>query len=162
MRADREFWTRKTDTWLGPWLKANSTIVEITNFVNRIYIRNELEGFKGDSQFIRDGEARQAFSKLRCSIAGLYAWRAAHADELPERQRMSTEADYAFRQAFAICPSSAEVVMRYANLLLAARRISEALSVVRTGCELYPEHPAMRDLLERLRFMDMHKSEQTK
>jgi len=153
-RADRKFWTRKTDGWLGAWLKPSSTIEEITNFVNRTYAKNELEGFKGDAQFIHDDEARHAFSKLRCAIAGLYAWHAINSKDPAERQRMATEADFAYRQAFAICPSNAEVVMRYANVLIAAGRRSDAIGVVCIGCQLYPEHPTMHSLLEHLRGMD--------
>lgn len=154
VRADREFWTHKTDAWLGSWLKTNTTIVEITNFVNRTYVRNEPKEFKGNPRFIRDADARYAFANLRCAIAGLYAWRATHSKGPAERQRMSAEADFAFRQAFAICPSNPGVVIRYANLLIAGGRISDALNVVSIGSELYPDHPMMNYMLERLRVMD--------
>ena len=162
LRADREFWTHKTDSWLGSWLKTNTTIAEITNFVNRTYVRNEVKEFKGDPRFIKDAEARYAFANLRCAIAGLYAWRASHSKDPAERQRMLTEADFSFRQAFAICPSHPGVVIRYANLLIPAERISDALNVATIGCELYPDHPAMKDLLERLRAMNALKSEPAK
>jgi hypothetical protein len=162
VRADREFWTHKTDAWLGSWLKPESTVADITNFVGRIYTGNELEGFEGNPRFIHDGEARQAFAKLRCAIAGLYAWRAMHSSDAAERKCMSDEADFAFRQAFAICPSSAEVVMRYADLLILSGRVSDAISVVSIGCKLYPEHPAMNYLLEQLRAMDEQKSGRAK
>ena len=154
IRADREFWTHKTDTWLGAWLKSNSTVEEITNFVNRTFVQSQPEGFKGNIQLIHDGEARYAFSKLRCAIAGLYAWRATHSKDPAEQQRMTTEADIAFRQAFAMCPSNAEVAMRYANFLIAAGRTRDALSVVSISCQLYPDHPAMHDLLEHLRVLN--------
>jgi hypothetical protein len=157
VRAGREFWTHKTDAWLGPWLKTNTTIIEITNFVKRTYVLNEFKEFKGNTRFIRDSEARYAFANLRCAIAGLYAWRATHTKDPAERQRMLAEADFAFRQAFAICPSNPGVVMRYANLLIAGGRISDALNVVNVGCELYPEHPAMNDLLQQLSVMKARK-----
>jgi thioredoxin-like negative regulator of GroEL len=67
---------------------------------------------------------------------------------------MTTEADIAFRQAFAMCPSNAEVAMRYANFLIAAGRTRDALSVVSISCQLYPDHPAMHDLLEHLRVLN--------
>jgi len=153
VRADREFWTQQTCAWLGSWLEPKSTIREITNFVNRLYVRHELQGFQGSVPFLQDDEARHAFSKLRCAIAGVYFWRATH--DPAERQRMTSEADLAFRQAFAICPSNAEVVMRYAGMLIASGRKPDALSVVSLGCQLYPEHPAMRQLLESLRVTDV-------
>ena len=36
---------------------------------------NNYAGFKGDRKFVRDDDAQKAFSKLRSSIAGMYAWR---------------------------------------------------------------------------------------
>jgi|SRR5579859_4497438 len=152
VRADREFWSQKTRAWLGSWLKPDSTIPQITNFANRAYVHNELQGFQGNVRFIHDDEAKHAFSKLRCAIAGLYLWRSTQYPA--ERQRMINEADFAFRQAFAICPSNAETVMRYAGMLIGSSRKSDALSVVSMGCQLDPEHPAMRQLLESLRASD--------
>jgi predicted Zn-dependent protease len=64
---------------------------------------------------------------------------------------MTTEADFAFRQAFAICPGGAEIIMRYADLLMAMGRGPDALSVVSIGCQFNPEHPSMHQLLEQLR-----------
>ncbi len=43
---------------------------------------------------------------------------------------MLKEADFAFRQAFALCPSSPEVVFRYINLLLSQKRLDDSISLV--------------------------------
>ena len=43
--------------------------------MEKVYLRHDFSGFKGDRKFIRDDQAQKAFSKLRSSIAGVYAWR---------------------------------------------------------------------------------------
>ena len=84
------------------------------------------------------------FSKLRSSIAGVYAWRVGALKAVPssaeslakagaERQRMTDAADLAFRQAFALCPYSPEAVCRYADFLAAQGRKEDAISVLETG-----------------------------
>ena len=62
--------------------------------------------FQGNTLFVKDENACKTFSKLRNSIAGLYAWRVPKAKSPEEQQRMIKEADFAFRQAFALCPAS--------------------------------------------------------
>jgi len=84
------------------------------------------------------------FSKLRSTIAGVYAWRVGALKAVPttgeyvappcaEHQRMSKAADLAFRQAFALCPSSPEAVLRYADFLVAQGRKQDAISVLETA-----------------------------
>ena len=53
---------------------------------------------------------------------------------------MSVEADFAFRQAFALCPHSPEAVFRYLNLLVSADRIEDALRVASTAQSLDPNN----------------------
>ena len=76
------------------------------------------------------------FSKLRCSIAGLYAWRLKQAADASEKERMAREADFAFRQAWALCPYSPEAVFRYVNFLLAQDRSADALLVAETAAQM--------------------------
>lgn len=64
---------------------------------------------------------------------------------------MAAAADFAYRQAFALCPSSPDVVFRYANLLLAERRLGEALQIAATASRLDPENPQLRDLTGGIR-----------
>ena len=53
---------------------------------------------------------------------------------------MNNEADFAFRQAWVLCPYSPEAVYRYVNLLLSQKRISDALLVAETAAQM----PAMQ------------------
>src|SRR5262249_25484720 len=44
-----------------------------------------------------------------------------------EKERMVKEADFAFRQAFVLCPTSPEAVFRYINFLLGQKRLDDAI-----------------------------------
>ena len=150
VKADREFWTHQTDSWFGSWLQANTTVQELTDFVERVYLKKDFTGFKGDKRFVDDEEARKAFSKLRSSIAGIYAWRMTNSKNPAERQSMKAEADFAFRQAFLICPYSPEAIYRYINLLSFDNRLSDAVKIVKTALNLDPGNQQLESLLENL------------
>ena len=72
---------------------------------------------------------------------------------------MKREADFAFRQAFALCPHSAEVVFRYVNLLINDQRIEDALRLAETAASLDPENSQYESLVSQLTRM---KTQQTK
>ena len=150
VRTDREFWIRNTESWLGVWLKTNTSLSEITHFVDRTYFKNDLNEFKGDPEFLRDLEARKAVSRLRSSIAGLYAWRASNTKDPMERERMAAEGDFAFRQAFAMCPVNPGTVARYVELLSSGGRLSDAAQIAATAYKLDPEHKQLGDYVEQL------------
>jgi tetratricopeptide (TPR) repeat protein len=138
VQKDHEFWTQYSERLIGNWVTYDTPVQEIADFVEKVYLRRDFTGFKGDRKFIRDDQAQKAFSKLRSSIGGLYAWRVNEAKPGPEQQRMLKEADFAFRQALAFCPYSPEAVFRYVNLLLTHQRFDEALLVVKTCLKLDP------------------------
>jgi len=105
---------------LGEWLREETTVRELAEFVDRVYVRHDLKDFTGDPRFVQNDYAKQTFSKLRSSIAGVYAWRfrrAALPEDVfkahPEWPSLFKETDLAFRQAFALCPYSPEAVFRY-------------------------------------------------
>lgn len=112
-----------------------------------------LFGFTGDPKFIRDDNAKKAFSKLRSAIAGVYAWRVNYAvgrGNVAEQQRMIKEADFAFRQSFAFCPFSPEAVYRYTGLLMGLKRANDALRIVETFLRFDPNNGAVRTLRDNL------------
>jgi tetratricopeptide (TPR) repeat protein len=119
--------------------------------VDKVYLRRDYTGFTGDRKFIRDDNAQKAFSKLRSSIGGLYAWRYGVTQPgSPEHQRMLKEADFAFRQALAFCPYSPEAVYRYINLLLPMQRFDDALRVVNICLKLDPYNAQLQGLRNQL------------
>ena len=189
---DHEYWRKVVGGMLGDWLDDQTTVREIADFVdwvyvpkdlkgfpdnlqsvtqmpmskiveweNRIGVRKDLKGFTGDPQFVRNGFATASFSKLRSSIGGLYAWRLNPDPNMcppeyrpksdAEYQRVLREADFAFRQAFAMCPYSPEAVFRYAQLLLQEKRLDDALLVAQTCLKLDPKNGQVQGLVDTLK-----------
>ena len=59
-------------------------------------------------------------------------------------------ADFAFRQAFAFCPHSPEVVFRYVSLLVSADRREDALRVAGTAQSLAPDNSQLAGVVSEL------------
>jgi tetratricopeptide (TPR) repeat protein len=160
LKRDHDFWSEYSERTIGKWITYDTSIKEITDFVEKTYLRRDFSGFKGDRAFVRDDQAQKAFSKLRSSIAGVYAWRLS--PQCPEeyrpktpaaRQRLIKEAEFAFRQAFAYCPYSPEAVFRYVNLLLTPElsRFDDALLIASTCQKLDPYNGQVIDLVNKLK-----------
>ena len=110
--ADEKFWTARADQMIGAWLRPETSVTEVGDFARKIFSEKDFSGFMGDKKFVEDDHATKAFSKLRSAIGGLYAWRAKHAKDPAEKERMTRAADFAYRQAYAFCPNSPEAVLR--------------------------------------------------
>jgi hypothetical protein len=101
------------------------------------------------------------WSKARSAIAGIYVWRindcarqlreiqaltgaeqlahTARAVQLRQEQQVYLkEADFAYRQAFALDPSLPEAVFRYVSLLTSLKRYDDALRIIRVARKLRP------------------------
>ncbi len=98
--------------WMYPYMEPHGLILKINNEplpgLTPEMVKNDLDFWDWyarrllkSEKFQRDVTARKSFSKLRCAIAGLYAWR-----------RMFDEAEIAFRQAVDLCPLSPEANFR--------------------------------------------------
>jgi tetratricopeptide (TPR) repeat protein len=153
LRRDREFWSQYSDRLVGNWITDQTTVKEICDFVDKVYIQRDLRGFKGNRKFMRDDNAQKAFSKLRSSIGGVYYHRVNNSASSAEQQRMIREAEFAFRQAFAFCPYSPEAVFRYAQLLAQIGRFDDALLIATTTLRLDPFNSSVASLVEQLRVM---------
>jgi hypothetical protein len=147
---DRVYWQDLLTGMLGGWLKLETSVKTVAAFVDRVYAQRDLSGFSGDKNFIQNDYAKRLFSKLRSSIAGLYAWRAAHATDSSEARRMAAEADFAFREAFALCPYSPEAVFRYATFLSQNNRSADALVVATSAAAVDPKNSEIQNLVRRL------------
>ncbi len=153
VRDDRQYWGRYAGQLIGDWMTDDTSVKQVCDFAERVYLHKNLGAFSGDPAYVKSESAHKAFSKLRSSIAGLFAWRYQHADTPQEKTRMSTAADYAFRQAFALCPYSPEAVFRYVNFLLTENRQPDALLIAQTAVRLDPTNTQMAQLLEQLKRM---------
>ncbi len=160
VQRDREYWTRYIAPMIGNWLTPDTSVSEVCDFAERVFGRKDLAGFKGDPKFVGNEYCCQMFSKLRTAIAIVYMQYvfpdnlAANAkNNVVEQQRMAEAADFAFRQALALCPRSPEAIYRYISLLVNQNRITEALAIVRMAQKLEPANRQLENLrteLERI------------
>ncbi len=150
VQRDHRYWSRYVQPMIGDWLKYDTSVARDAAFADRVYLKHDLGGFEGAPQFIEDTWAQKAFSKLRSSLGGIYSWRAANAKNPEEKARMTKEADFAFRQAYALCPYSPEALFRYVDLLLGAKRLDEARLLAETSLKFDPKNGAVKDLVERV------------
>jgi hypothetical protein len=135
IQRDHTYWVNCVQPMIGDWLKPDTTVAEVAAFAEKVFLRHDFSGFSGDPGFVENAYSHRMFSKERGSTAGLYAWRAQHTADAAEKKRMNNEADFAFRQAWALCPYSPEAVFRYVNLLLSENRVSDALLVAETAAK---------------------------
>jgi beta-lactamase regulating signal transducer with metallopeptidase domain len=162
LKRDHNYWARLVAPMMGDWLHDDTTVGEIAAFATRTFGQQNLTGFTGDPRFIQNAYSHRAFSKLRASQGGLYAWRARQTTDASEKQRMNDAADFAFRQAWALCPYSPEAVFRYVRLLMEQNRVADALVVADAASQLPAnqglEGEQMRNLVKQLKTVQKAKA----
>jgi tetratricopeptide (TPR) repeat protein len=165
-QRDHEFWSQYAERLIGTNVVTYDTpISNIVAFVEKVYLRHNWSGLsEGQKKFARDDNGQKAFSKLRSSIGGVYAWRINPNSPPPlefrpkteaEVRRFYKEADFTFKQAFAFCPYSPEALFRYVQLLVQppapiAPRIDDALLLARTAQKLDPYNGQIIYLINNL------------
>ena len=147
---DRDYWTKYLSPMIGGWLNDDTPVSQVAAIAEKVYLRHDLRGFTGDPRFVQSDFSYKTFSKLRSSIAGIYMWRLDQASGEAEKDRMARAADFAFRQAWALCPTSPEAVFRYINFLLKQKRNSDALLVATTCLKLDPNNAQIKNLVSQL------------
>ncbi|MDR3459371.1 MAG: DUF2723 domain-containing protein [Verrucomicrobiae bacterium] len=169
MDLDHKFWTDFSPRLCGNFITYDTTVEQIAKFVDQTYIRNNYKGFTGSRAFVRDDDAQKAFSKLRSSQAGMYAWRADPRTCPPEFRQKSAaaqaalirETDFAFKQAFAFCPYSPEAVFRYINFLLTQGRFDDAILICETCMKLDPFNGQVANTVEQLKSFRAQNAQRT-
>jgi hypothetical protein len=155
VQKDEQYWNRLTSGLIGDWINARTSMKQICDFVDRVYLNRNLESFKGNTAFANNDAAQESFCKLRTSIAGVYAWRANQTQDVDEKRRMSNAADFAFKQAYTLHPSSPEVVFRYVQFLTTTlRRPDDAFLLGKTTLRLVPDEPNLKSLVRTLNELD--------
>ena len=163
-QKDHEFWSQYSERLIGNWITYDTSVKQIADFAEKVYLHRNYSGFKGSRKFIRDDHAQQAFSKLRSSIAGLYAWRLGTLSQVPtppeflpktaaEREALIKETDFAFKQSFAFCPYSPEAVFRYINFLAMLNRFDDAIIAAQTCLDFDPYNDQVAGLVKQLEDM---------
>ena len=154
VEQDHDYWRSLVRPMIGDWLTDDTPVDKIAAFAKKAFGKQDFSSFTGDPRFIRNAYSHRMFSKLRSSLAGLYAWRMQHATGAIEKDRMAREADFAFRQAWALCPDSTEAVFRYVALLMKQKRGADALLVAETAAQMPSmqgqEGQQIRDLVVNL------------
>jgi hypothetical protein len=136
VEQDHDYWRSLVRPMIGDWLNDDTPVEQVAAFAQKTFGKGDFSGFTGDPRFIQNAYSHRTFSKLRSSIAGIYMWRLDQAAGEEEKDRMARAADFAFRQAWALCPYSPEAVFRYVNFLLKQKRISDALVVAETAAQM--------------------------
>ena len=165
VQRDHDYWQKLVSGMIGNWLTDETSVQTVTEFAERVYLHKDLKGFTGDPQFVQDDYAPKMFSKLRSSIGGVYSWRLGTAPaggttpaqyiatDKAERARMIKETDFAFKQAFALCPNSPEAVYRYVEFLINQHRVPDALLIAQTASHLEPANDQFKYLIRNLEQM---------
>ena len=165
-KRNHAFWTKYSGRLIGNWITYDTSVKQIADWVQKVYLHNDYSDYTGDRKFIRDDGAQKAFSKLRSSQAGIYAWRLHLLQNYPnppdpkylpyrpksdqEVEQLEREADFAFKQAFAFCPYSPEAVIRYANFLFQFQRWDDALIIAKTCHQLDPYNTQISGLVDQI------------
>ena len=147
---DHKFWSDYSERLIGNWITYDTSVTDVCKFAETVYHKRDYKNFKGAPEFVRDNDGQKAFSKLRSSISGVYAWRLPRAKTPAEQQRMLREAEFSFKQAYAFCPYSPEAVFRYINLLISIGRVDDAHLIAVTSRKLDPNNGQMDNLITEL------------
>ena len=116
---------------------------DLCDFCEKVYVRHDQSGFKGNPAFLRNQYSQKTYAKLRNSIASsIYQWRAGGAEGAKEgataRARMSKEAEFGLKQAFALCPYEPEPVYQLLVLYSDQRRSDETRMILNTALHADP------------------------
>jgi len=150
INADHAFWSKQCDPMLGPWLTSDMPLSNVCQFVVSVYVQKDYSHFTGDRDFVTDLYATKMYSKLRSSSGGLYQWRLANKTYVGDTNRLAAETDFAFRQSFALCPTSPEAIYRYINFLMSQNRVNDAILLVRTARRVDPDNESLSGVLTQL------------
>ncbi len=119
-----------TIPWLYPYLEPYGIILKINRDPlpqitpdmvarDRAYWDALFESLHNDPRFNRDDVAEKTFSKLRSAIGGLYAFR-----------HMAAEAEYAYKQAIALCPDGPDGNFHLAQFYVESGRFDDGVTVL--------------------------------
>jgi len=126
--------------------KPGTSVNKVCDFVEKVFVRQDLADFKGDAAYLRDKPAQNWFGMARHSTAALYQWRCVHAAETQEKQRMLHEALLAYEQSFALDPT---LVMDFADMLIQINQPQNARRLLQLSFKLDPDSQ-LRSMIDKL------------
>ena len=136
--------------WMYPYLELHGLIMKINKEpmpeLTKDMIKNDMDFWHwytkrllNNNKFIRDAVARKTFSKLRCAIAGVYAYRG-----------LFKEAEFAFQQAVELFPISPEANFRLADLYLKQNRFDDAYTVMETNLKQDARNKKIKGFMQQI------------
>ena len=161
IQRDRDYWKTLVVPMVGDWLNEETSVKAVAAFAENVLLRHDFGDFNGDRRFVENEYSRKTYSKERSAIGGLFAWRlgiSPQGREVPtqylphgemERLRMIKAADFAYRQSWALCPSSPEAVYRYVAFLANQNRFEDAILVTDTALK-FPLDPQTKTQFQNL------------
>jgi beta-lactamase regulating signal transducer with metallopeptidase domain len=126
VQRDLDYWAKAIQPMIGDWLHEDTSVQEIADFAQKVFLQHDFSGFTGDPQFVQNDYSCRMFSKERSNIADLYVWRMNHPNVAGEKEQMAQAADFAYRQALALCPYSSEAANGYESFLKSRNRDADA------------------------------------
>lgn len=134
---DEKFWSKEMAGKIGDGLANDTSVSNVCAFAEKVFAGKDLSDFKGDPKFMAK-KYMTACPHWRSSIAGIYAWRLSQkcppeyrSKNDAQRRQLVDAADFAHRQAFALCPGSPGAVYSYVNFLLPLGRFDDAMLVAK-------------------------------
>jgi tetratricopeptide (TPR) repeat protein len=148
---DHAFWTAFSRRTIGSWITYDTSVKQICDWAENVYLRHDFTGFTGDLKFVRDDDAQKAFAKMRSAIgASVYLWHARNPRNPAEQARAAKEAEFALKQSFAYCPYSPDTIVHLINIFLGTGRVDDALLILKTCHKLDPYNGQIEDWVEQL------------
>ena len=161
IQRDHKFWCDYSERTIGNWITYDTPVKDICDFCEKVYVRHDYSGFKGDPKFIRDEDAQKSFSKLRNAIASsIYQWRADYSDQARRnpavKARMIKETEFSLKQSFAFCPFSPEAVYHLIVLFSNQGRFEDMQMILKTCHDLDPYNGQFSNWLESVNSQLQH------
>ncbi len=153
LEADRKYWRKLTDRFVGGWLTETSSVRTVCQFVEQVYADVQLDGFKGDPDYVladRNHSPRRHYGKLRLAQAALFEWRLDRATTPEETTTMKRAAELAYKQLLALAPDESEHVRRCAKLFITLKRPDDARRIIETGLRLNPRSKRLTEMLDEV------------
>jgi hypothetical protein len=159
VQKDRQYWTKLVSPMIGDWLHDDTPVKDVATFVEKVYLKHNFSGFKGDPEYVLNEYAYATFSMERSSIGDLYLWRADNYHNVTEWEPMIHEADFAFRQAWAMCPYSPGVIPHYVEVLMCENKPADALLVAETAAKFpyYESGDHRREIQDEIAWIKRNK-----
>ena len=146
---NREYWREQTKRLIGDWLTNETPVKVLCEFLEKVYVDKNLDGFVGDEDYVMSRRGRNGqliYGHLRMGQVHVYEWQVNHVAAPEEKKRMLRELDFAYRQSIALNPYDVEKMKRYVSLLRDQERLDDARQMLKAGRIIHPRSTRLRDL----------------